>query len=49
LTGRCDRPKTPSALTTGGNKILWVVLAIAAALLILGLLLWLIMKRGTAH
>lgn len=49
LTGRCDRLKTPSALTTGGNKILWVVLAIAAALLILGLLLWLIMKRGTAH
>ena len=49
LTGRCDRLQTPSALTTGGKNKLWIVLAVVAALLVLGLLLWLIIKRGTAH
>jgi serine/threonine-protein kinase len=49
LTGRCDRLQAPSALTRGGTKVRWIVVAVAVFLLILGLLLWLIIKRGTAH
>jgi serine/threonine-protein kinase len=49
LTGRCDRLKTPASMTSGGKQTRWIVLAVATALLILGLLIWLIMKRGTAH
>jgi len=49
LTGRCDRLQAPSALTPGGTKVRWIVVGVVAALLILGLLLWLIIKRGTAH
>ena len=49
LTGRCDRLQAPSALTGGGTKVLWIVVGVAVFLLILGLLLWLIIKRGTAH
>ena len=49
LTGRCDRLKSPSSLTAGGNKTRWIVLAVAAALLVLGSLIWLIIKRGVAH
>jgi len=49
ITGRCDRLQAPSALTSGGNKVRWIVMGVTAALLILGLLLWLIIKRGTAH
>jgi serine/threonine-protein kinase len=49
LTGRCDRLQAPSALTPGGTKVRWIVVGVGVALLILGLLLWLIIKRGTAH
>lgn len=49
LTGRCDRLKLPSSMTAGGNKTRWIVLAVAAGLLVLGSLVWLIIKRGAAH
>jgi serine/threonine-protein kinase len=49
LTGRCDRLQAPSALTRGGTRVRWIVIGAGVALLILGLLLWLIIKRGTAH
>jgi serine/threonine-protein kinase len=48
-TGRCDRLQAPSALTSGGTKVRWIVVGVAVALFVLGLLLWLIIKRGTAH
>src|SRR6185369_14176039 len=46
LTGRCDRLKSPSALTAGGNKARLIILAVVAVLLVLGSLIWLIIKRG---
>jgi serine/threonine-protein kinase len=49
LTGRCDRLRAPTALTSGGNKVRWIVMGVTFALVILGLLLWLIIKRGPAH
>jgi serine/threonine-protein kinase len=49
LTGRCDRLQAPSALTRGGTKVRWIVVGVGVALLILGLLLWLIIQRGTSH
>ncbi|MDR3580153.1 MAG: protein kinase [Oryzomonas sp.] len=49
LTGRCDRLQAPSALTRGGTRVRWIVVGVGVALLILGLLLWLIIKRGTSH
>ncbi len=49
LTGRCDRLQAPSALTRGGTKVRWIVAGAGVVLLILGLLIWLIIKRGTAN
>jgi hypothetical protein len=49
MTGRCDRLQAPAALTRGGTKVRWIVVSVVVALLILGMLLWLIIKRGTAH
>jgi len=49
LTGRCDRLKKPSNMTAGGTNTKWIILAVAAAAIILGLLIWLIMKRGPVH
>jgi len=49
VTGRCDRLQAPAALTSGGHKVRWIVMGVALALAILGLLLWLIVKRGTAQ
>jgi len=49
LTGRCDRLQAPMALTRSGTKVRWIVAGVAFALLILGLLIWLIIRRGTAH
>ncbi len=49
LTGRCDRLQSPTSLTTSGKQTRWIALAVAAAILILGLLVWLIMQRGPAH
>ena len=49
LTGRCDRLQSPSALTAGGHKTKLIVLAVAAGLLVLGLLIWLIVMRGPAR
>lgn len=49
LTGRCERLRAPTALTGGGSKVRWIVLGVTIALVVLGLLLWLIIKRGPAH
>ena len=49
VTGRCDRLQSPSSLTTGGKQTRWMVLGAVVALLILGLLLWLIIQRGPSH
>ncbi len=49
LTGRCDRLKAPSAMTERGKNTRWMVLGVAVALIVLGLLVWLIIKRGVAH
>jgi len=49
LTGRCDRLQAPSSLTSGGQKTKWIILGVTTALLVLGLLVWLIIQRGTAH
>jgi len=49
VTGRCDRLQAPSELTSGGSKVRWIVLGVMIAVVILGLLVWLIIKRGPAH
>jgi serine/threonine protein phosphatase PrpC len=49
VTGRCDRLQAPTAMTSGGSKVRWVVLGVTLALVILGLLVWLILKRGPAN
>ncbi len=49
LTGRCERLRAPTALTGGGSNVRWIVLGVTIALVVLGLLLWLIIKRGPAH
>jgi len=49
LTGRYHRLQTPSAWKTAGNrKAIWYGIAVTAGLAVLGLLIWLIMKRGPA-
>ncbi len=49
LTGRCDRLRPPTAWKRGWKKVLWLTLAISIPLIILVLLIWLIIHRGTAH
>jgi serine/threonine-protein kinase len=49
LTGRCDRLQKPTAMTRGRVKTRWVILGSLIPVLVLILLLWLILHRGTAH
>jgi serine/threonine-protein kinase len=49
LTGRCDRLQTPTQWKNGGVKVIWIVLGVAAALLLVALLVALIIHRGPAH
>lgn len=49
LTGRCERLQKPTPWKREGKKALWIVLAIAFAVLALVLLLMLIIHRGPAH
>ncbi|HEX9079261.1 MAG TPA: protein kinase [Desulfuromonadaceae bacterium] len=49
LSGRCDRLKAPTALTTEGNRVRWIVLGVIVAVAIMALLIWLIIRRGPAH
>ena len=50
VTGRCDRLQAPSPWKSGGRRqVLWIALGVAAALIVLGLLILLIVKRGPAQ
>ena len=49
LTGRCDRLQKPSALKSGGRKLFWVGVGVAAGVAVFFLLLVLIIHRGPAR
>lgn len=49
LTGRCDRLQTPTEWKRGAKKALWITLAVSVPILILILLVFLIIHRGTSH
>ncbi len=49
LTGRCNHLQAPTQWKQGSRKALWIGLAVALAVAILGLLIWLIIHRGPAH
>ncbi len=49
LTGRCDRLQTPTAWKRSAKKALWITLAVSVPIVVLLLLVFLILHRGTAH
>jgi serine/threonine-protein kinase len=50
MTGRCHHLKTPPPWKAGGGwKALWIGLGVATAVIILGLLILLIMRRGSGN
>jgi hypothetical protein len=49
ITGRSERLHAPTAWRPNWKKALWLALGISIPLIIFGLVIWLIIHRGTAH